>query len=96
MRWRDSRPVAEAIWRTARELGVVEFIPRQRYEIRDDHLMLHDIAGIPACDIIDFDYTEPGTQRSYWHTRDDTPDKCSADSLAKVGYVVWEWLRQLK
>jgi hypothetical protein len=92
MKWRDSRPLVEEIWNTAQALGVVEFIPRRRHEVRDDHLMLHDIAGIPACDIIDFEYGVPGTRRSYWHTRADTPDKCSAESLAKVGYVVWQWL----
>ncbi len=96
MGWRDSRPLVEGIWRTARELGVNEFIARQKYEIRDDHLMLHDIAKIPACDIIDFDYGLPGTRTSYWHTREDTPDKCAPESLAKVGWVVWEWLRRLK
>jgi hypothetical protein len=96
MAWPDTRPLVEDLWRTARELGVSEFIARRGHEVLDDHLMLHNIAGIPACDIIDFDYVEPGTRRSYWHTRQDTPDKCSAASLAKVGYVVWEWLQRLK
>ena len=58
--------------------------------------MLHEIAKIPACDIIDFDYGRPGRRESYWHTRADTPDKCSALSLAKVGWVMLEWLRQLR
>jgi hypothetical protein len=93
MRWRDTRPMVEQIWRVAQELGVKEFVPRRGHDVRDDHLMLHDIAGIPACDIIDFDYGPPGTRISYWHTRDDTPDKCAPESLAKVGYVVWEWLK---
>jgi hypothetical protein len=96
MSWADSRPIVLDVWRVARELGVREFIPRARYEIRDDHLMLHDVGGIPAIDIIDFDYGPPGSRISYWHTREDTPDKCSGASLAKVGWVVWEWLRQLK
>ena len=95
MSWRDSRPLVESIWRTAESLGVREFIPRRRYEIRDDHLMLHDIAKIPACDLIDFDYGPPGTRISYWHTHEDTPDKCSGESLAKVGWVVWTWLEGL-
>jgi hypothetical protein len=38
-------------------------------------------AGIPVIDIIDFDY-------DHWHTVSDTPDKCSAQSLEKVGRVV--------
>lgn len=95
MRWKDTRPLVEDIWKTAKGLGVSEFIPRRRHEIRDDHLMLHDVAKIPACNIIDFDYGPIGTRRSYWHTTQDTPDKCSALSLAKVGWVVLEWLKKL-
>ena len=95
MRWPETRPLTQSIWETARRLGVAEFIPRTRHEIRDDHLPLRNIAKIPTCDIIDFDYPAPGA-RSYWHTTADTPDKCSALSLAKVGGVVLEWLRTLE
>ncbi len=91
--WRDSRFIVEGIWNTAARLGVHEFIPRRRHTIRDDHLMLHQIGRIPSAVLIDFDYVKPGTRQSYWHTREDTPDKCSALSLAKVGWVVLEWLR---
>ena len=86
MRWADTRPLVESIWSTAKKLGVREFVPRRGPEIRDDHLPLHDIAGIPACDVIDFEYP-------FWHTEGDTPDKCSALSLAKVGWVIEEWLK---
>jgi len=86
MWWRDTRPLVKAIWATAGRLGVREFIPRKKHEVRDDHLPLHNIAGIPTCDIIDFDYPP-------WHTQGDTLDKCSALSLAKVGWVVREWLK---
>ena len=41
--------------------------------------------NIPAIDIIDFDYP-------YWHTLEDTPDKCSAKTLGIVGTVVSEYL----
>jgi hypothetical protein len=85
MWWEDTRPLVEEIWATARRLGVREFIARRKHEVRDDHLALHNIAGIPACDIIDFDY-------SAWHTQGDTPERCSALSLAKVGWVLREWL----
>jgi hypothetical protein len=87
MLWADSRPVVEQIWATAERLGVEEFIPQPKHEVRDDHVPLHDMAGIPACDIIDFDY-------SPWHTQADTPDKCSPQSLAKVGWVLREWLKE--
>ena len=84
--WRDTRPLVEQIWATARRLGVREFIAEKKYEVSDDHVKLHNLGGIPACDIIDFDYP-------VWHTQDDTPERCSALSLAKVGWVVREWLK---
>ena len=84
--WPDSRPLVDDIWATARRLGVREFIPRKKYHILDDHLALHDVAGIPACNVIDYDYP-------FWHTRGDIPARCSALSLAKVGWVIREWLK---
>lgn len=87
--WRDVRPLVEEIWATAARLGVREFIPRPKYTIQDDHVPLHNIAGIRICDIIDFDYPP-------WHTQRDTPEQCSALSLAKVGWVVREWLAAVR
>lgn len=94
VRWPEVRPLVDEIWAVAEELGVREFIPRVRHEVQDDHLKLYNVAGIPALDIIDFDYPRPGLRKSYWHTTEDTPDKCSAESLAKVGWVVLEWLKR--
>jgi hypothetical protein len=84
--WRDTRPLVKEIWATAGRLGVDEFIPRAKYYIRDDHLPLRNIGKIPTCDIIDYDYP-------YWHTTMDTPQRCAPSSLAKVGWVVYEWLK---
>jgi hypothetical protein len=86
MLWPETRPLVLQIWQTARRLGVREFIMQQKHDIRDDHLRLRNIGKIPTCDIIDFDYP-------YWHTEGDTPERCSALSLAKVGWVVHEWLK---
>lgn len=84
--WRDTRPLVRDIWATAARLGVEEFIPRPKYDVRDDHLPLRNIGKIPTCDIIDFDYP-------FWHTTRDTPAQCAPSSLAKVGWVVYEWLK---
>ena len=59
--WRNTRPLVNEIWATAKRLGVNEFIPRVGYYVLDDHLPLRNIAKIPTCDIIDFDYPA-------WHT----------------------------
>ena len=54
--WDDSRPLVKEIWATAARLGVQEFVPRPGLDpVRDDHLALHDVAKIPACDLIDFE-----------------------------------------
>ena len=72
--------LVEAVWTKAEELGIKEFIRAPKYTVTDDHLPLLQ-AGIPAIDLIDFDYP-------YWHTVADTPDKCSPESLEKVGRVL--------
>jgi len=87
--WRDTRPLVVEIWSVARRLGVREFVPRRKYTIRDDHLPLHDIGGIPCIDVIDYEYPQ-------WHTQADVPEQCSALSLAKVGWVIQEWLATVR
>ena len=94
--WKDTRPITKEIWDTAKRLGIKEFIgrthPKMRTPIRDDHLMLRNVGKIPTCEIIDFDYPRFPVNR-YWHTDEDTPARCSGDSLAKVGWVIWEWVQ---
>ncbi|MGD0878739.1 MAG: M28 family peptidase [Anaerolineales bacterium] len=77
------------IWGQAAQLGFgQEFIPSIKYSMEDDHTpFLKD--GIPAVDIIDFDYP-------YWHTAGDTPDKVSPKSLEIVGKTLGTWLTKLK
>jgi hypothetical protein len=89
MDWPESRALVSEIWETASRLGVEEFIARPKYAVRDDHLNLRNIAQIPTCNVIDFDYP-------FWHTEADTPAKCSAQSLSKVGRVVCAWLRSVE
>ena len=86
--WKMAPKVTQSLWATARNMQVKEFIYRQKYEVRDDHLALNQIAGIPTTDIIDFDYP-------YWHTTRDTPRSCSATSLSKVGRVLLQWLTEV-
>lgn len=93
--WPDTRPMVNEIWETARRLGVREFINQVGHEVRDDHLAIRNIAKIPCCDIIDFDYPT-SREQTYWHTTLDVPSKCSPLSLAKVGWVVLEWMKRAK
>jgi len=82
---RYARDVNDLVWRTAAELGVSQFVQSVGSLVDDDHLPLNE-AGIKTIDLIDFDYPDP-TNR-YWHTHQDTPDKCSPASLEAVGRVV--------
>jgi hypothetical protein len=85
--WDDSGILVKQIWDTAARLKVQEFVPWMgQFPVLDDHISLHDVGKIPACDLIDFSYP-------YWHTTGDTPEHCSALSMAKVGWVLQEWLK---
>lgn len=61
-------------------------MPETKYRILDDHVPFLD-AGIPAVDIIDFDYP-------YWHTVEDTADKVSPESLEIIGSTLLHWIVQ--
>ena len=87
--WPDTRPIVDSIWKTASQMNVREFIPRPKWTIEDDHLPLRNVAKIPTCDIIDFDYP-------HWHTTQDIPENCSGESLEIVGKVLLKWLQSIE
>jgi Zn-dependent M28 family amino/carboxypeptidase len=77
----DSRQAApelmDTVYSAALRLGHTAFKREPGYSVIDDHTPF--IAqGIPALDLIEFDYPE-------WHTVDDTPANCDAASLDQVG-----------
>jgi hypothetical protein len=88
--------LTRSIWGVAQRLGVREFIPQKKHVVKDDHLPLNNIAGIPTCDIIDFDFPNPRVGNAYWHTTNDNLKNCSKQSLQKVGSVVLTWLREMQ
>ena len=80
--------LTDKIWTIALSLEHdTVFIPEYKYSMIDDHTPFLR-AGIPAIDIIDFDYP-------YWHTLQDTPDKVSAASLQAVGETLQVWIMGL-
>ena len=76
--------LVQDVWSVARRLKAPAFRNRVGRAVLDDHLPLNN-AGIPAIDIIDFDYPQ-------WHTSHDLPEQCSGASLEQVGKVVTAWL----
>lgn len=83
---KNSDPIlSKEIWDISNDLGYSsQFIPIRKHRILDDHIPFIE-AGIPAVDIIDFNYP-------YWHTTMDSIDKISAESLQAVGETVHQWL----
>jgi Zn-dependent M28 family amino/carboxypeptidase len=83
---KNSHPGLTAeIWQAAGRLGYQDrFIAAPKWAILDDHTPFLQV-GIPAVDIIDFDYP-------YYHTIEDTPDKVSVQSLKTVGDTLIEWM----
>lgn len=70
------------VFKTGRTIDPDVFHDRVGYYVKDDHLPLIN-AGFNAVDIIDFQY-------KYWHTTEDTPDKCSPRSLRIIGNLIME------
>lgn len=84
----SSQWLVEAIWSTAAEIGHQKEFPSRTFMIGDDDHMPFLRAGIPAVDVIDFEYGDRPHDHSYWHTAEDTIDKISARSLKIVGDVI--------
>ncbi|MBN1877079.1 MAG: M28 family peptidase [Anaerolineae bacterium] len=82
----NSHPtLSHELWEVAAQLGYAErIIAQYKYAMLDDHIPFAR-QGIPAVDMIDFDYP-------YWHTTQDTADKVSAESLEAVGRTLEVWL----
>jgi glutaminyl-peptide cyclotransferase len=68
----------------ARKNGLGAHVDGEREPIADDHLSFTAI-GLPAVTLIDLNY---GPDNSWWHTAEDTLDKCSQESLAAIGKIV--------
>jgi Zn-dependent M28 family amino/carboxypeptidase len=64
------------------------------FPIDDDHTPFLE-AGIPAVDLIDFDYGPGRAPGDWWHTTDDTIDKVCPESLDAVGEAALSALPQI-
>ncbi len=76
--------VVNLVWSAAKRINARAFVDETGNPVIDDHFSFLQ-KGYPVIDLIDFDYP-------YWHTTEDTPDKCSAESLEEVGRVLVEVL----
>ena len=84
---KGSSSFLDKIYRVARDQGVGALKEETKYTIFDDHYPFHRM-GIPSTVLIDFDYP-------YWHTLQDTLDKCSIESMISIFSVVVKTIEDL-
>ncbi len=87
--YRSNAQLMKKLWKIADERGYDQFKYHLGEFIYDDHVPFIQ-AGIKAIDLIDFHY--PNRHMNYWHTHQDTPDKCSPESLEAVGQVLYDYI----
>lgn len=75
--------VLDRVWKAAEKLDIKEFKDENGGGVGDDHIVFLK-RFIPIADLVHSPFPE------YWHTTHDTPDKCSKESLQKVGSVLVE------
>lgn len=81
----------DLVLQVAREKGYGHQFRKDERPVWDDHVPFVR-AGVPAVDLIDFDY---GPGNRFWHTPEDTVDKLAPRSFEIVGEVVLETLARL-
>jgi hypothetical protein len=88
--WERAERLVREVWGVADELKYPAFRSDalSKVPVLDDHVALNN-SGIPAIDVIDFDYR-------HWHRLTDVPENCSAQSLEQVGQVLAVWLQRVK
>ena len=84
----STKALSDLIWSTAARLGYSDIFVNESSATVDDHIIFLK-RGVPAVDVIDFEIP-------YWHTVNDTLDKVSAKSVAIVGHVFLESVKQLQ
>ena len=81
----SDKELTDTLFAIANKLGFSKkFIDSEKYTMYDGHIPFLD-QGIPAADLIDFDYP-------WWHTLSDTADKLSEESLQALYSVLFAYL----
>ncbi len=84
--------LAGQIFQAAEKRGKRKYFNWSRIGMTDDHTPFLN-AGIPAVDIIDFNF---GSSNLYWHSSEDSIDKISPENLGIVGDVTLEMIMNLE
>ena len=90
----STKALVDLVWGVAKKLGYANIFVDESSAVEDDHqsfLKRH----VPSVDVIDLD-NGPTGDVSYWHTPQDSLDKISPKTLAVVGHVFLESVKQLQ
>jgi glutaminyl-peptide cyclotransferase len=74
------------VFDVARDQGVRSSFMLGKQAVLDDHVPFIE-KGMPAVNLIDFQFGSAPGLNDYWHTTEDSIDKISAESLQSVGKV---------
>ena len=84
----SDKALTDLVWATAKNLGYSGVFVNDPTSIEDDHQSF-SARGVRTVDVIDLEIP-------YWHTAQDSLDKISSKSLAIVGHVFVESVKQLQ
>ena len=89
-----SMPLRKQLLDAAHRENARQYFRLVPVEIGDDHDPFHQ-RGVPAINLIDFEYGSAPGRNDYWRTPEDTIDKLSPDSLDVIGRVTLRLIRDL-
>lgn len=90
----SDQDLVELFERTAKQNDLGRYVWSARMPILDDHISFSEGLSIPVIDLIDFQYGP--SRATWWHTDEDSLDKCSAASLGVSGKLVIAALPELE
>jgi glutaminyl-peptide cyclotransferase len=86
----STKDLVDVIWSAAARLGYTDIFVNDSSPVSDDHDSFLK-RNVPSADVIALD-----AAADYWHTPQDAMDKISPKSLAIVGHVFLESIKQLQ
>ncbi|QHI68822.1 M28 family metallopeptidase [Tichowtungia aerotolerans] len=91
----SSQTLIKELFFAAHEVGTRSVFSLGKGSILDDHVPFL-LAGMPAIDVIDFEFGSAPGLNDYWHTTEDSMDKLSAGSMQTIGDTVLRMIENLQ
>jgi glutaminyl-peptide cyclotransferase len=91
----SSRELVKELFFAAHQQGVRSVYSLAKGSILDDHVPFL-LAGMPAIDVIDFEFGSAPGLNDYWHTLDDSMDKLAPESMQIIGDTVLQMILNLQ